>query len=92
MKLLLERLGITNAMTPNKTYQLSLNFEQILTLVKQLPDAEKLRLSQELEKDIRDRTITQLLESFQTDEISLETISQEVETVRAEFYARQQAH
>jgi hypothetical protein len=78
-------------MTP-KTYQLSLNFEQILTLVKQLPDAEKLRLSQELEKDIRERTITQLLESFQTDEISLETISQEVETVRAELYARQQTH
>ncbi|MBE9211195.1 hypothetical protein IQ247_00425 [Plectonema cf. radiosum LEGE 06105] len=77
-------------MTP-KTYQLSLNFEQILTLVKQLPDTEKLRLSQELEKDIREHTITELLESFQTDEISLETISQEVETVRAELYARQQA-
>lgn len=75
----------------SKTYQLSLNFEQILTLVKQLPDTEKLRLSQELEKDIRERTITELLESFQTDEISLETISQEVETVRAELYARQQA-
>jgi hypothetical protein len=77
-------------MTSN-TYQLPLNFEQILTLVKQLPDGEKLRLSQELEKDIRDRTLTQLLESFQTDEVSLDTINSEVETVRAELHARQQA-
>lgn len=78
-------------MTPN-TYQLPLNFEQILTLVRQLPDAEKLRLSQELEKDSRERTIAQLLENFQADEVSLDTISEEVETVRAELYARQQAH
>ena len=35
-----------------KMYQLSLNFEQILELVKQLPESEKLRLSKELEKDI----------------------------------------
>jgi hypothetical protein len=77
-------------MTSN-TYQLPLNFEQILTLVKQLPDGEKLRLSQELEKDTRDRTLTQLLESFQTDEVSLDTINSEVETVRAELHARQQA-
>jgi hypothetical protein len=31
------------------TYQLSLSFGQILALVKQLSDAEKLRLSHELE-------------------------------------------
>jgi hypothetical protein len=78
-------------MTPN-TYQLPLSFEQILTLVKQLPNPEKLKLSRELEKETRDRTLTQLLESFQTDELSLETIEAEVETVRAEFYGRQQAH
>lgn len=32
-------------------YQLQLEFEQILTLVKQLPIEEKIKLSQELEKD-----------------------------------------
>jgi transcriptional regulator NrdR family protein len=78
-------------MTSN-LYQLPLNFEQILALVSQLPDGEKLKLSQELEKYTRDRTLTQLLESFQTDEVSLDTINSEVETVRAELYARQQAH
>jgi len=34
-------------------YQLKLEFEQILTLVKQLPMPDKLRLTQELEKDIQ---------------------------------------
>ena len=70
------------------TYQISLNFEQILELVQQLPSADKLRLSKELEKETRDRQLTQLLEAFQTDELDLDTINEEVETVRAEIYAR----
>lgn len=32
-------------------YQLKLNFEQILTLVKQLPIEEKIKLTKEIEKD-----------------------------------------
>lgn len=70
------------------TYQISLNFEQILELVKQLPPADKLRLSKELEKASRDRKLTELLETFQTEELDLDTINEEVETVRAEIYAR----
>lgn len=79
------------------TYQISLNFEQILELVKQLPPADKLRLSKELEKEshglakseaLRDRKLTELLETFQTEELDLDTINEEVETVRAEIYAR----
>ncbi|MDJ0897409.1 MAG: hypothetical protein QNJ55_01265 [Xenococcus sp. MO_188.B8] len=70
------------------TYQISLNFEQILELVQQLPPAEKLRLSKELEKETRDRKLTQLLETFQTDELDLDTINKEAETFRAEIYAR----
>jgi len=34
------------------TYQIPLTFEQILTLVKQLPPAERQQLSQELAKDL----------------------------------------
>jgi hypothetical protein len=52
---------------------------------------EEIETSQKLDRDNRDRTITRLLESFQTDEISLETIDAEVENVRAELYAKQQA-
>lgn len=68
-------------------YQLSLNFEQILALVKQLPYPEKLQLSQELEKEVLNSKLTVLLESFRTDELSLETITQEVEAVRSEIHA-----
>ena len=69
-------------------YQLSLNFEQILALVKQLPYPEKLQLSQELEKEVLNSKLTDLLESFRTDELSLEIITQEVEAVRSEIHAR----
>jgi hypothetical protein len=74
-------------MTP-ANYQLYLNFEQILALVKQLPYPEKLQLSQELEKETLNNKLTALLESFKTDELSLETIEQEVEAVRSEIHAR----
>ncbi len=79
------------------TYQISLNFEQILELVQQLPPVDKLRLSQELEKEtrdlakseaLRDRKLTELLEAFQSNELDLDTINEEVETVRAEIYAQ----
>jgi len=74
------------------TYQISLNFEHILELVQQLPSADKLRLSKELEKETRDRKLTELLEAFQTDDLDLDTINEEVETVRAEIYARPQTN
>ncbi len=73
-------------------YQLSLNFEQILALVKQLPYPEKLQLSQELEKEVLNSKLTILLESFRTDELCLETIAQEVEAVRSEIHARKTNH
>jgi hypothetical protein len=73
-------------------YQLPLNFEQVLALVKQLPYPPKLQLSQELEKELLNSKLTVLLESFKTDELSLETIDQEVEAVRAEIYARKAKH
>jgi hypothetical protein len=72
------------------TYQLTLTFEQILSLVEQLPDIEKIQLSQELEKYTLNRKLTELLETFKTDELSLETIDEEVEAVRTELYAKQQ--
>jgi hypothetical protein len=73
-------------------YQLPLNFEQVLALVKQLPYPQKLQLSQELEKEVLNSKLIVLLESFKTDELSLETIDQELEAVRAEIYARKTTH
>jgi hypothetical protein len=63
-----------------------LTFEQILTLVKQLSDSEKFLLSKELDKETLNTKLTELLEIFQTDDLSLEEI--EVEIVCSELYAR----
>ncbi|MEA5550243.1 hypothetical protein VB713_04470 [Anabaena cylindrica UHCC 0172] len=73
------------------TYQLPLRFEQILTLVKQLSDSEKLLLSKELEKETLNHKLTELLEVFQTDELSLAEITEEVEIVRSQIYDRKQS-
>ena len=70
------------------TYQLTLTFDQILSLVKQLSNSEKLLLSKELEKETLNNKLTALLEIFQTDELSLEEITEEVEIVRSQIYAR----
>jgi hypothetical protein len=70
-------------------YHLSLDFEQILELVKQLPEPEKVKLSRELEKETLNYKLTEILAAFQTDELSLDTINEEVESVRTELYAQQ---
>ena len=75
-------------------YQLSPSFEQVLSLVKQLPEADKLKLSEALSKELLDSKLTHLLQSFKTDEISLAEITQEVEVeaVRTEIHDQQTAH
>jgi len=73
------------------TYNIDLEFSQILDLVKQLSRKEKLRLSKELEKEIIDIKLTALLRSFKTDELDQATIDREVEIVRAELYAKSKA-
>ena len=78
-------------MTTN-TYQISLNFEQILELVKQLPPEDKMRLSKELAKETVNEKLTELLEIFKTDELDLETINEEVEAVRTELYGQSKAN
>ena len=64
-------------------YQLPLTFEQILTLVRQLPQAQKDKVMQELEKEQSASKLDSFLEEFRTDELSLEDITAEVEAVRA---------
>lgn len=69
--------------------QIDLTFQQILSLVKQLPKQEKIKLSKELEKDTIDSKLSALLKTFKTGELSLATIHEEVESVRQEIYERQ---
>jgi len=69
-------------------YQISLSFNQILDLVKQLPIKEKTKLGLELAKETKDQTLSRLLNSFKTDDIRQDEIDTEVESVRAEIYAK----
>jgi hypothetical protein len=69
-------------------YTISLDFDQILDLVKQLSKKEKLKLSKELERDITGAKLTSLLKAFKTDELTQDTINKEVEIVRAELYTK----
>lgn len=73
------------------SYTIGLDFNQILELVRQLPSKEKKRLSKELEKEIIDTKLSSLLKAFETDELDQETIDREVESVRAELYAKSKA-
>lgn len=70
------------------TYNIDLQFEQILDLVRQLSKKEKLRLSKEIEKEIIGAKLTSLLKAFKTDELDQSTIDREVEIVRSELYAK----
>lgn len=70
--------------------QIDVTYEQILALVKQLPKQEKIDLSRELEKEGIESKLSELLETFRTDELSLETITKEVEIVRQQMYEKKQ--
>ncbi|MCD4745770.1 MAG: hypothetical protein K8R58_05680 [Bacteroidales bacterium] len=74
------------------TYQISLKFNQILELVRQLSLKEKIKLRKELEKETVNNKLTELLNIFQTDELSEETINEEVEIVRQNLYAKKKAY
>ncbi len=69
-------------------YKISLNYGQILELVKQLPKKDKVKLSKELAKEAIDARLTRLLTSFSTDELTEDIINSEVENIRSEIYAR----
>ena len=69
--------------------QLEITFSQILTLIKQLPKKEKLKLTKELEKDVIDSKLSKLLNAFKTDDINVAEITYEVEAVRKKIYENQ---
>jgi hypothetical protein len=83
-----EFITVKIALMKTGTYNLDVEFDQILRLVKQLTKKEKMKLSKELEKDIIDARLTSLLEAFKTDALDQHTIDKETEIVRAQVYAK----
>lgn len=71
--------------------QIDLTFEQVLSLVKQLPKEQQVQLTKELEKEVIGDKLSRLLRSFRTNDLSIETINEEVELVRKEIYDREKS-
>jgi hypothetical protein len=69
--------------------QIDLTFDQILSIVKQLPKQQKIKLSKELEKEVIDSKLTRLLKKFKTNDLDMNTITEEVESVRKNIYDKQ---
>lgn len=66
--------------------QIDISYDQVLTLVKQLPIKDKIKLSKALEKEGIDSKLSGLLKTFRTQKLSLATINEEVEIVRQKMY------
>lgn len=69
--------------------QIDITFDQILSMVKQLPRQQKIKLTKELEKEAIDTKLSRLLKTFSTKVLDMDTITQEVESVRQEIYDQQ---
>jgi len=66
--------------------EIDLSFDQILSIVRQLSKEDKIKLTQELEKEVIESNLSRVLKSFRTDELDLSTVNEEVEIVRKEIY------
>jgi hypothetical protein len=66
--------------------QVDFTYDQVLNLVKLLPNKDKLKLTKELEKEGIESKLSRLLNTFKTKELSLTTINKEVEIVRQRIY------
>jgi hypothetical protein len=60
-------------------------------MVRQLPIQQKIKLTEELEKEAIDTKLTRLLKTFKTEDIDLRTIEEETEKVRKEIYEKQKS-
>ena len=69
--------------------QIDLTFDQILSMVRQLPPQQKIKLTKELEKEAIDTKLSRLLKTFKSKDLDLETITEEVENVRQGIYEKQ---
>jgi len=69
--------------------EIDLSFDQILSVVKQLPRQQKIKLSKELEKEAIDSRLSRLLKTFKTQDLDLKVINEEVESIRQQIYDKQ---
>lgn len=53
--------------------QIDLSFDQILSVVRQLPRQQKIKLTKELEKEAVDTKLPRLLKTFKTKDLDLKS-------------------
>ena len=70
------------------TLQIDITFDQVLALIRKLPQKDKMRISRELEKEGIYSKLTQLLDTFKTSHLTQRTIDAEVEKVRRKIYGK----
>jgi len=69
-----------------KAINIELNKSQFLRIINQLDDNDKFELFNELKKSLFLKRFNKLLNSTQTDELTFDEITNEVETIRKQRY------
>ena len=69
--------------------EVDITYDQVLALVRQLATSEKIKLSEELEKEGIKSKLSKILQTFQTTHLSQKKIDEEVDIVRQQIYAKQ---
>jgi len=69
-----------------KAINIELDKSQFLKIIKQLDDNDKLELFNELKKSLFLKRFNKLLQTTQTDELTMDEITKEVESVRKQRY------
>jgi hypothetical protein len=71
-----------------KTVSIELDKNQFIRIINSLDDKDKLEILNELKKSLFLKRFNKLLKSTKTDELSLEDITKEVESVRQNRYEK----
>ena len=69
--------------------EVDLTFNQILTIIKQLPRQQKIKLTKALEEEAIESRLTILLKTFKTKDLDMKTITAETEITRQKLYDKQ---
>ena len=77
---------VSDRLNMKTAINIDITFDQVLSIVKNLPVRQKIKLSQALEEDGIKSRLDGILTAFKTDEISLDDINAEVEVVRQKRY------
>lgn len=72
------------------TIQLTISKQQFFGMLQAMPEQDKLEVFDRLRRSLFVSRFDRLLKSVRTDELSLDDITREVETVRQEHYEKRQ--